>query len=71
MMCYKDMTFCRAVCENSLCHRQYTPEVSEAARKWWGDDGAPIALSDFSEGCPAYVRPEGCAKDQRRSLICT
>lgn len=45
-MCYKDMTFCTFYedCANATdCHRPLTPEVREAAAKWWGDDDYPIA----------------------------
>jgi len=51
MMCYKDMTFCNAVCGNNACSRKFTEQVVEAAEKWWGEEGAPIALSDFSDNC--------------------
>lgn len=49
MICYRDMTFCPFYtdCANaSDCHRPLTPEVREAADKWWNnanDHGAPIA----------------------------
>jgi hypothetical protein len=56
-MCYKDMTFCNALCANEGCPRNYTKEAHEAAKRWWSDN-APVALSDLSEGCPEYVMPK-------------
>lgn len=46
MICYRDMTFCEhyETCKNAKwCSRPLTPEVKEQAKKWWGDDDAPIA----------------------------
>jgi len=63
MICFKDMTFCRAKCATKDCHRQITPEVTKAATKWWGKPGAPMAVSDFSEECPHYKREEGKPDD--------
>lgn len=55
MICYKDMTFCRAKCKTTDCKRNWTLEKSAAAKEWWGSDGAPVAFSDFSKDCPDYV----------------
>jgi len=59
-MCYKDMTFCNALCANKECPRKYTEEVREAAKRWWSHDpeNAPVALSDLSEGCLDFIEPE-------------
>ena len=54
MMCFRDMTFCNAVCGNMSCSRKMTEQVQEAAIRWWGSDKAPIALSDFSAHCDVY-----------------
>lgn len=53
MMCYRDMTFCSANCR-TICSIKFTPEVEEAAIRWWGSSDAPIALSDYSDTCPDY-----------------
>lgn len=51
-MCYRDRTFCCAG-DECVCHesRKLTPEVEEAARRWWsscgGEGEPPIALSDL------------------------
>lgn len=60
MICYKDMTFCSASCAELNCHRNYTDEVHEAARKWWDHDpdNVPVAFSDFSVKCD-YYKPKG------------
>lgn len=57
MMCYKDRKFCSAQCKNDKCDRQFTDEIHEAARKWWGGDDAPIAFMDFSTTCQEYQKP--------------
>jgi hypothetical protein len=57
MVCFRDQTFCASDCTNSRCHRYFGPDDRVAARTWWGSPGAPIAWSDFSEGCPDYQPP--------------
>jgi hypothetical protein len=57
-ICYKDMTFCNAECDNKECHLMYTEEVQKSAAKWWGSDDAPIAISDFSKGCTVFIKKE-------------
>lgn len=48
MMCYKDRTFCVSPSCTNECGRKLTPEIREAAQKWWGMEGeAPIACSFF------------------------
>jgi hypothetical protein len=48
-MCYKDMTFCASPnCQNK-CGRKLTKEVQEGAKRWWGSDDAPIAISYFCD----------------------
>ena len=47
MICYRDTTFCISPnCQNA-CGRKLTESVRENARKWWGGDGAPIAVGYF------------------------
>ena len=58
MICYKDMTFCNAECDNTRCDRMLTPEVWASAAKWWGSDDAPVAIADFSNICDVY-HPKG------------
>ncbi len=57
MICFKDMTFCSAKCQNTSCFRQFTDELHEQARKWWDHDPehAPVAFSDFSPKCKEYI----------------
>ena len=55
MMCYRDMTFCKAShCATfKTCPRALNKEVIAAAKKWWGPNGdAPIC---------AYTEPEKLA----------
>ena len=54
MLCYRDMTFCSASCASMDCRHQFTEAERAKARAWWGGEGAPIAMSDFSESCPEY-----------------
>jgi len=56
MICHRDMTFCASDCINADCERRLTDEVKAAARKWWGKDGAPIAMADMSGACSFYRR---------------
>ncbi len=58
MISFRDMTFCpfwQACTKGSTCPRALTPEVVEAAEKWWGssedDGGPPIAQ---------WARPPEC-----------
>lgn len=53
MFCYRDMTFCIANC-STACDTKLTPQVEEAAAKWWGSSDAPIAVSDYSDTCSHY-----------------
>lgn len=53
MLCYKDTTFCSANCR-TICPIKLTPQVEEAAAKWWGSSDAPIAVSDYSDTCQEY-----------------
>ena len=50
MMCYRDMTFCRARgCINTDCTR-HIDNVPEDT------DGLPIALAGFEADCPIIIR---------------
>ena len=53
MLCYRDMTFCSANCA-TICPIKLTPQVEEAAAKWWGSSDVPIAVSDYSDTCQEY-----------------
>lgn len=59
MMCYRDRTYCDAPCAvgpaaagRALCSRFVTDEVRAAADR----AGLPLALSDFRDTCPRFVR---------------
>ena len=54
MFCYRDMTFCIANCRTT-CPIKLTPQVEEAAAKWWGSSDAPIALTDYSPSCKEFT----------------
>jgi hypothetical protein len=58
MICFRDRTFCQSDCTNTGCFRHFGPDDREDAIRWWGSDEAPIAFSDFSGSCEAYIRPE-------------
>lgn len=55
MIGYKDMTFCSQECGNIDCHRNITEEVTRGGEAWWGGPDFPIAVADFSQGCPDYI----------------
>ena len=47
MICFRDMTFCEHWLDCALapnCRRPLTDEVKQAADRWWGKPGAPIAV---------------------------
>lgn len=47
MICFMDTTYCVSPhCKND-CGRQLTKEIENAAEKWWGKKGAPIAMGYF------------------------
>lgn len=48
-MCFRDTTFCSSPNCKNKCGRKLTEQDKEAARKWWGKDGAPIAYADFCD----------------------
>lgn len=57
MICYRDMSFCSdsEVCKNANgCSRNFTEEVRQAAIKWWGGEGAPVAFMAFRETCKEF-----------------
>lgn len=59
MMCYRDRTYCTfyETCKDGDgCDRALTPEVVSDAKKWWGNDNAPIAY---------YGDKPECHKDKR------
>ncbi len=66
MICYRDMTFCTAVCNTLSCPRKFTDEQRRRAREWWADmpGEAPIAFADMSPGCPNWTpAPRGIDHD--------
>lgn len=50
MIGYMDRTFCISPDCKDECGRRLTKEIREAADKWWGDEGAPIAVGCFCGG---------------------
>lgn len=58
MICYRDMTFCNAKCLNLTCSMKLTDKVKDDADRWWQAKGAPIAVSDFSDGCQSFISEE-------------
>lgn len=57
MMGYKDMTFCRgAGCADfHKCPRALNERVLAGAKRWWGNDDAPICQYSNPEALPCYV----------------
>lgn len=56
LMGYMDKTFCHSDCKNEACHRFVSEKVIEGAKKWWGGDDFPLAVSDFSDTCKEYKK---------------
>jgi len=45
MICYRDRTYCpfyEGCAKGQECYMALTPQVREAAIKWWGSEDAPI-----------------------------
>jgi len=64
MMCYKDMTFCTYwyICMDGSagnCPRALTEDVKRDADKWWGTEGAPIAVFLERPSCFYCVSKKG------------
>lgn len=55
MIGFRDRTFCSASCAASDCWRYFGDAQREAARAWWGGEGAPVSMADFSPTCPDYA----------------
>ena len=53
MVCYMDQWFCnKDSCDNwGTCDRALTEEVQQKADKWWGKEGAPIAIRTGEMEC--------------------
>ncbi len=57
MICYKDKTFCDTDCKpKEFCSKQYTKKIQADANKWWGKEGAPVMVADFSKDCNLYIK---------------
>ena len=53
-MCYKDMTFCPFYedCRDAIeCTRPLTPKIRDDAKRWWGNENAPIAVFAEKPDC--------------------
>ena len=48
-MCFMDRTFCASPNCTGKCGRQWTAELQEKAKKWWGalEGSPPIAFAHF------------------------
>lgn len=64
MMCFNDMTYCGSDCTNQQCSRHFGPDDEAEAKRWWGGDNAPVAFSDFSNGCEHYKQPKEGGGDE-------
>lgn len=64
MICYLDRAFCGSPNCQGKCGRQFTDEHRAAARKWWGDDHAPVSFMEFCDenGEPKSRRAERAEK---------
>jgi hypothetical protein len=54
--CYRDKTFCEALCATLSCPRKFTEIDRAKAEAWWADmpGEPPVAFSDFSAICPDF-----------------
>ena len=46
MICFKGRTFCtdKECTKFDRCEKALTKDMSKQADKWWGKDGAPVAV---------------------------
>lgn len=51
MICYKDKTFCSAVCASETCHRKFTPDERAGAERL----GLPICWGDMQSDTCGHV----------------
>lgn len=61
MMGYRDRTYCpfwTDCAKADLCSRPLTPEVSAAARAWWGSDDAPIIQFAEKPDCHSVLEAQ-------------
>lgn len=49
MICYRDTTYCCSPNCRNECGRQFTEADKIDAKRWWGKDGAPIAMAEFCD----------------------
>ena len=59
MITFKDMTFCAfddACSKGEGCPRALTDEIVVAAKKWWGEDGAPISVFSGEPQCFEQIK---------------
>ena len=68
MICFRDKTFCGSDCTNTDCGRYFGAAEEEAARRWWGGDGAPVAYANFSATCPDYSAPTPAITASRAAI---
>lgn len=56
MLCFRDMTFCSAECQNKKCERNWGLRDKSDYDKWSESftGGGPVAFCDFSSGCEEY-----------------
>lgn len=61
MICFRDMTFCSDTdqCANKdKCQRYFSITQQDAAKRWWGKDGAPVAFGSFKIMCKDFKEAE-------------
>lgn len=66
MICFRDMTFCEYhndCAKAHECPRALTDLVKEAADKWWGKPGAPIAVFVSQPDCHTAVEKLNDSKE--------
>ena len=54
MICYRDMTFCAAVCGNEKCDRRLTDKVKDDAEQF----GLPLMIGHLKTDDCGWCEPE-------------
>lgn len=61
MICYKDKSFCTAICDTKQCDRNFNADIQAKADEWWATwstpGPAPISFYAYHRRCNEYRRP--------------
>lgn len=70
-MTFRDMTFCKGdgCTKFATCPRAFNEKQSEAAKRWWGNDSAPVCFFANPKELDCYESVLPNAKDQQSASL--